>query len=140
MGGTDLPAIIALPGETVTLNQGGVLVSDKRVVFPDITLATANITSCRGVPEGKSMLVALFGGFLLLVAAIAGLVLHMSAAGAAAGGLGVVLLLTYFVVLKTHYWVVVSTAAGEHRAYSSTDIQVTSRILAALNLAIAARV
>lgn len=134
-----------LDGEQCFFNEGGIAVTKTRFVVGSQTYAMAGITSicASSVPPAPGGPVAVIGSgcfFILLgiVVAIAG----APAAGAVPAIAGILLVpfgLSYLRSQKTTVTVVLTTAAGEIRAYSSVDEQFVRRLIDSLGRAIIAR-
>jgi hypothetical protein len=127
------------------LNEGGVYVSNTRVVIHGTTYATANITSVRKhitpVNNGCAIILLILGA----LGALGGLTMALGGSGDgrwSAFGTSLVLLIIGIVWLKSlhpTYNVMLATAAGERQGLTSKDEGVVDRVTAAIANAIVHR-
>lgn len=127
------------------LNDGGVYVSNTRVVIQGTTYATANITSVRKqvtpANNGCAIVLTIFGA----LGALGGLMMALAGNGDAPWsplGISAVLLIIGIVWLNSlhpTYNVMLATAAGERQGLTSKDEGVVDRVTAAIADAIVHR-
>src|SRR5437868_2355652 len=135
--------------ERVFFNEGGIYISDSRVVINGTTYSTANITSVRQAvtvtppSSGCAVLLICLSAIAAPCLLIALLVNH-SAAIAVGFGISAaifVLALRYRMSLKEarNYHVMLASAGGERTGFTSTDSVVVDRVTASIGDAIAHR-
>lgn len=127
------------------LNDGGVYVSNTRVVIHGTTYATANITSVRKhvtpANNGCAIVLVILGA----LGALGGLTLALGRSGDgrwSAFGTSLVLLIigiVWFQSLRPTYNVMLATAAGERQGLMSKDEGVVDRVTGAIADAIVHR-
>jgi hypothetical protein len=127
------------------LNDGGVYVSNTRVVIHGTTYATANITSVRKhvtpANNGCAIVLVILGA----LGALGGLTLALGRSGDgrwSAFGTSLVLLIigiVWFQSLRPTYNVMLATAAGERQGLTSKDEGVVDRVTGAIADAIVHR-
>jgi hypothetical protein len=119
--------------EQVFLNEGGVSVSNSRMMYEGQTYAMSGITSVKTfekTPSRKGPIVLIVIGLLMLAAGKSALVLGLLLL---AGGIA------WWVISKPDYSVLLTSASGEAKAYSSKDKEFVSKIVGAVNNAIVHR-
>jgi hypothetical protein len=127
------------------LNDGGVYVSNTRVVIHGTTYATANITSVRKhvTPpnQGCAVLLLIFGA----LGAISGLAVALGANGDerwttfVVGAVMLIIGIVWLRSLHPTYNVMLATAAGERQGLTSQDEGIVDRVTAAIADAIVHR-
>ena len=121
-------------GETVFLDEAGVTVTQARFVHGAQTFAMSNVTSvgsARTDPSRRGPIVLVVLGVVLILA-------HQAASiafGVLLAGLGA----WWYQSQKPTHVVLLRSASGESRAFSSKDKTQVDRIVAAVNSAIVAR-
>lgn len=117
-------------GEEDFFNSGGITVSRTRFVVDSQTFALANISSVRGVeaPPSRKLPIAIliFGVLLSFTTLWVGLPLSAIS-------------ITWLILQKPTFSIVLTAAGGEVKAYSSKDRVFISQIIQALTEAIVAR-
>lgn len=126
--------------ERTFLNEGGVYVSNARVVINGTTYATANITSVRQTltppNTGCATLIIAFAILMLL----GGLVVGKDGAGfVVIGVIGLALGIVLYRSLKPVHHVMLATSAAERQGFSSRDLLLVQRVTAAVAEAITFR-
>jgi hypothetical protein len=127
------------------LNDGGVYVSNTRVVIQGTTYATANITSVRKhvTPANDGCAIALV--IIGVLGAMAGLAIALGGNGEGRWSLFVVCAVLLILGIVWHkslhptYDVMLATAAGERQGLTSKDEGVVDRVTAAIADAIVHR-
>jgi len=126
------------------LNDGGVYVSNTRVVIHGTTYATANITSVRKhvtpANTGCAIVLAFFGA----LGAISGLVIALGGNGDnwstfVASAVLLIIGIVWFKSLHPTFNVMLATAAGERQGLTSKDEGIVDRVTAAIADAIVHR-
>lgn len=119
--------------EKVFLNERGVSVSNSRMMYEGQTYAMSGVTSVKSFekqPSRKGPLVLIVIGLLAL-------------AGGAATIIGALLLLAggifWWIKQKAEYSVLLTSASGEMKTYTSTDKEFVMKIISAVNDAIVHR-
>jgi hypothetical protein len=116
------------------LRQGGVVVTQARFIHGSQTFAMSNVTSVLSTKtdpsKGGAILLIVLG--IVLIAAHQAATIVIGLALAALGG-------WWLYSMKPTYNVVLRTASGESRAFSSKDRSLVERVVAAVNDAIVAR-
>ena len=119
--------------EQVFLNDGGVSVSNSRMMYGGQTYAMSGITSVKAFetkPSRKGPIILIAIGILALAGgknAIIGALIFL------AGGIA------WWVSQKSEFSVVLTSASGETRAYTSKDGPFVNKIVNAVNEAIVHR-
>lgn len=119
--------------EQVFFNDGGVSVSNSRMMYQGKTYAMSGVTSVKSwekTPSRKGPIILIVIGVLLLAAgksAIIGAVLFIG------GGIA------WWVSQKSEFSVMLTSASGEMQAYTSKDGAFVSKIVNAVNDAIVHR-
>lgn len=125
-------------GEPIIYQEPGVLITPARLVVGTETFAMRNVTSVRSEKITPKRFWSLFGCFICTVIAVgAG---ESGASGwATFWGIGAALLLIKVIAARSEYRLVIATAAGENRSYTTRDQLQIGILLDAVNKAIAAR-
>jgi ABC-type uncharacterized transport system permease subunit len=112
-------------------SDASVFVSSTRVIISGTTYPTANITSVRSFSREPSRTgpgVLILIGLISLITRAWGVAFIFCAAG-----------VTWWVLQKTAFTVLIGTAGGEHQALNSNDGKYVDGIVSAINEAIVAR-
>jgi hypothetical protein len=123
-------------GERVFLSEGGVQVSNSRFMVLGQTYAMSGITSVTALelrPLRKGAIICIALGLLMLF------MVGNQSQGVTGGLFFVGIGLLWWALKKNKYSMVLNSASGEVEALTSTDALFISRVVAALNEAIAAR-
>lgn len=116
--------------EKVFLNEGGVSVSNSRMTYQGQMYAMSGVTSVKtyeAVPSKKGPIILIIIGLFMMAGGKNTIVVSLLLL---AGGIA------WWVMAKSIYSVLLTTASGEAKAYSSKDKDFVSKIVGALNDAI----
>jgi hypothetical protein len=128
---------MANPTEQTFLNEAGVIVTQARFMVSGQTYAMNGVTSVaslKEIPSRKGPIICLVLGLITFFGALRGdtQILPGSLFFLIVGGL-------WWYLKKTQYTVLLHSASGESRAFTSADENLVDRIVGALNEAIVAR-
>jgi ABC-type Fe3+ transport system permease subunit len=116
--------------EKTFLSEGGVTVTNARFIVSSQTYAMSGITSVKNSQEPPKrsypIICGLLGLLFLVGVPLLGIVL-------------VILAIVWWIGQKSQYHVLLTTASGEMKALSSTDGDLITKVVQALNDAIVAR-
>jgi hypothetical protein len=118
--------------ETILLDEGGIKVTNARFITQGQTYAMSGVTSVKSSAFQPSrlgpILLILFGGFGAL-ASLSGRSVGVAVAMLILAALGVV----WFRSKKPVYAVMLTSASGESKAFSSNDARFVARIVSSIN-------
>lgn len=124
--------------EEIFLNEEGVSVSNSRMMYGGQTYAMSGITSVKAFEMKPSRK----GATILIIIGVLTFLTALDSSSIPAGFIGVALLIggiAWWRMLKSDFSVVLMSASGEAKAYTSKDGDFVSKIVNAVNEAIVHR-
>ena len=122
--------------EKTFFNEGGITVTNSRIVAGDETYAMNGVTSVKMAEEKSSHK----GPIIVMIIGVAALTGSGGAIDMIISGLVIIALgVLWWKKKKSVYYVVLRTASGESQAYNDTDKNQITSIVNAINNAIIAR-
>ena len=119
--------------EKMFFNDGGVTVSNSRMMYDGKTYAMSGVTSVKSwekSPSRKGPIIMIAIGLLFLAAGKSGIIMALILIG---GGIA------WWISQKSDFSVMLTSASGETQAYTSTDKSFVNSIINAINESIVHR-
>lgn len=110
-----------------------VRVTNSRIIVDSHTFSTANVTSVRAMVDDKNVA----GGWFLLISCLLVAVVCFSSELAVGGVFFIILACVGLVMAQSRkFWVMLSTAGAEHKAYEAASLDDAQEIVEAISRAI----